>query len=417
MARTLTKESLFDNPVFIDSVKKLYNTDLKSVCERYSALADNLKGEIRFFSSPGRAELVGNHTDHNHGLVIAGSIDLDVACAVVPTSDGIITIESEGYEPFTVNVNDLPVEKELFGSTKALVRGVCKGFTDRGFNVGGFTARASSNIFKGAGVSSSAAFELLICEILNVLYNDGKIGFVDKAIVSRFAENVYFGKPSGLMDQLTISRGDVSFMNFGTEIPFSESADWKFDDVSLVIINCGGDHCNLTDEYAAIRSEMESVASYFNKKVLGEVNSDTFFKSVPELKNRFSGRAVLRAIHFFEENERVKLAEKAISSGDKRSFLDIIVKSGVSSYELLQNCYPSGDVLQPIPLALAIVSRNKNTLAYRVHGGGFAGTILAFTDSRNASSYVSQLADIFGENNVFCVKVRKFGAVEVPFRR
>ena len=413
MARTLTKESLLTNPVFIESVKKLYNADLKDICERYSALTEDLVGKIRFFSSPGRAELVGNHTDHNHGLVIAGSIDLDVACAVVQTNDGIITIRSEGYEPFTVNVNDLPVDGQLFGSTKALVRGVCKGFADRGYKTGGFTAHASSNIFKGAGVSSSAAFELLICEILNVLYNDGKIDFVEKAIISRFAENVYFGKPSGLMDQLTISRGGVSFMNFGTEIPYSESADWKFDDVSLVIVNCGGDHCNLTGEYSAIRTEMESVAAYFDKKVLGDVSEKDFFSALGDLKEKFSGRAVLRAIHFFEENDRVRSAEKAVSEGDKKAFLRTINESGVSSYELLQNCYPSGDTNQPVPLALAIVARNPDTLAYRVHGGGFAGTILTFVDTEKSASYVKNLSGFFGKENVFCIKIRKYGATEV----
>ncbi len=413
MARTLTKETLLGNSAFTSSVTKLYRADLKAVCERYSSLTDNLTGKIRFFSSPGRAELVGNHTDHNHGLVIAGSIDLDVACAVVQTDDNVITVESEGYAPFSIDVNDLPIDEKLFGSTLALVRGVCKGFIDRGYKVGGFTARASSNIFKGAGVSSSAAFELLICEILNVLYNDGKIGFTEKAIIGRYAENVYFGKPSGLMDQLTISRGGVSFMNFGTEIPSSESADWKFDDLSLVIINCGGDHCNLTDEYASIRTEMESVAAFFGEKVLGEVDENLFFSSLKSLKEKFSGRAILRAIHFFEENKRVTFAEKAVKERDKESFLRAIKESGKSSYELLQNCYPSGDVAQPIPLALAIAARNPSTLAYRVHGGGFAGTILTFVDTENSVSYVNEMSEYFGKENVFCVRIRNYGATEV----
>lgn len=413
MARTLTKETLWANPVFLSFAKKLYTADLKSVCARYAALAEGLDGDVRLFSSPGRAELVGNHTDHNHGLVIAGSIDLDVACAAVKTDDGVITVVSEGYDPFTVNVNELPVDGQLFGSTKALVRGVVKGFIDRGYAAGGFTAHASSNIFKGAGVSSSAAFELLICEILNKFYNDGKIGYTEKAIISRFAENVYFGKPSGLMDQLTISRGDVSFMNFGTEIPTAETADWHFDDTSLVIINCGGDHCNLTGEYSAIRSEMESVAAYFDKKVLGDVDEEKFFAAIPDLRKKFSGRAVLRAIHFFEENRRVKQTEKAILNGDKAAFLKNITESGLSSYMLLQNCYPAGDVNQPVSLALAIAARHKYTLACRVHGGGFAGTILTFVDTVNSVSYVEEIANVFGKENVFCIKIRKLGATEI----
>ena len=407
MARTFSQDTLFANPVFRQSLSKLYQGDLKSVCERYSSLTENLPGDVVFFSSPGRAELVGNHTDHNHGLVIAGSIDLDVACAVVKTNDGIITIESAGFDPFTVDVNDLPVDGKLFGTTKALVRGVVKGFLDHGYKVGGFTAHAHSNIFKGAGVSSSAAFELLICEILNVLYNDGKMDFTEKAIVSRFAENVYFGKPSGLMDQLTISRGGVSFMNFGTEIPYSESAEWTFADLSLVIINCGGDHCNLTGEYSAIRTEMELIAAYFDKTVLSEVDTKAFYSAVPDLRKKFSGRAILRCMHFFEENERVKKTEKALDEGDEKAFLSLIKESGFSSYTLLQNCYPSGDALQPIPLALAIVARDPDTLAYRVHGGGFAGTILTFVESEKSENYVKTMAKIFGDENVFCIKIRK----------
>lgn len=413
MARTFSKDALYANPVFRQSISELYKTDLKNVCERYSSLTENLPGDVLFFSSPGRAELVGNHTDHNHGLVIAGSIDLDVACAVVKTDDGVITVQSAGFEPFSCDVNDLPVDGKLFGTTKALVRGVVKGFLDRGYAVGGFTAHAHSNIFKGAGVSSSAAFELLICEILNVLYNDGKLDATEKAIIAQFAENVYFGKPSGLMDQLTISRGGVSIMDFGTKIPRSASAEWTFDELSLVIVNCGGDHCNLTGEYSAIRSEMESIAAYFAKPVLGEVDPRAFFSAIPDLKEKFSGRAILRATHFFEENVRVRKTEEALDKGEEKAFLSLIKESGFSSYTLLQNCYPAGDTAQSIPLALSIVSHDPDTLAYRVHGGGFAGTILTFVETEKSVSYVEKLSDIFGKENVFCVRIRKAGATFV----
>lgn len=413
MARALTKEVLLNNAAFINSAEKLYNGNLKNVCERYSALTEGLNDNVMFFSSPGRAELVGNHTDHNHGLVIAGSIDLDVVAAVNKTDDDVITIKSDGYDPFSVNVNDLPIEEKMYGTSTALLRGIVKGFLDRGYAVGGFTANADSNIFKGAGVSSSAAFELLLCEILNVLYNDGKIDATEKAIISRFSENVYFGKPSGLMDQLTISRGNVSFMNFGTEIPTSETVEWKFDNLSLVIINCGGDHCNLTEEYAAIRTEMESIAEFFNKPVLGEVPAEKIYSSLPELKQRFCGRAILRALHFAEENERVKITATAIAEENGEKFLEMITASGLSSALLLQNLYPSGDVEQNVPLALAIIKRDKDTLACRVHGGGFAGTVLSFVRSSDSDSYVSRMKQIFGEENVFGVKIRKYGAIRV----
>lgn len=412
MATKITKETLLQSRSFTDAAKALYSVDVSEAAERFARLASGMENP-RLFSSPGRAELVGNHTDHNHGYVVAGSIDLDVACAVEKTDDGVIVIESEGFEPFENRVDDLPVDETLFGTTKALLRGVLKGFLDRGYKVGGFRAKANSNIFKGAGVSSSAAFELLLCEILNALYNDDKIDFIEKAIISRFAENVYFGKPSGLMDQLTISGGGVRFMNFSTEIPTTESADWAFDDLSLVIINCGGDHCNLTDEYASIRTEMESVASYFRKKVLGEVSPSRFYKKMPSLKGVFPGRAILRAKHFFDENKRVLKTKKAVETKNKKAFLRLINESGLSSYTLLQNCFPTGDVEQPIPFALAVVSADKDTLAHRVHGGGFAGTILAFVDTEKSRSYVERMKDVFGKENVFGVKIRKKGAVEI----
>lgn len=410
MARALTKEVLLNNVAFINSAKELYHDDLKNVCERYSALTEGLNDNVTFFSSPGRAELVGNHTDHNHGLVVAGSIDLDVVAAVNKTDDGIITIKSNGYDPFFVRIDELPVDESMYGTSVALLRGVVKGFIDRGYSVGGFTANADSNIFKGAGVSSSAAFELLLCEILNVLYNDGKIDATEKAVISRFSENVYFGKPSGLMDQLSISRGNISFMNFGTEIPSSETIEWNFDNLSLVIVNCGGDHCNLTDEYAAIRTEMENIAKYFKKPVLGEIPSEKIYSSLPELKKRFSGRAILRALHFVEENERAKTAANAIAEKNSEKFLEMITASGLSSAFYLQNLYPSGDVEQNVPLALAILKCDENTLACRVHGGGFAGTVLSFVPSSESDSYVKRMKSIFGEENVFGVRIRKYGA-------
>ena len=411
MARTLSQELLLNDTHFKQSVTKLYSHSLKDICERYSALTDDLKGDIIFFSSPGRAELVGNHTDHNHGLVIAGSIDLDIAAAVVKHDDNVITVKSAGYDAFSINIDNLSVDNKLYGTSIALLKGVVKGFKDKGFNVGGFEVHADSNIFKGAGVSSSAAFELLFCEILNVLYNDGKIDFTTKAIIGRFAENVYFGKPSGLMDQLSISRGNVSFMDFSTEIPDSATAEWNFDDLSLVIINCGGDHCNLTGEYASIRFEMESIAKFFGKSVLNEVEPEKIYASLPELRKHFPGRALLRALHFIEENERVKKTFNAINNSDKESFLTLIKESGYSSALLLQNCYPSGDAEQTVPSALAIVKRDVHTLACRVHGGGFAGTILAIVDSQNENNYVNKMKTVFGQDNVFGVKIRKFGAV------
>ncbi len=414
MARTLSKELLLNDIDFISKTAHLYTVPKEITAERYSSLAEGLKGDIHFFSSSGRVELVGNHTDHNNGLVIAGCIDLDVVGAVVKTKDNAVTIKSAGYPEFKVCISDLTIDETLYGTSVALLQGVIKGFLDRGHKVGGFVMNAHSNIFKGAGVSSSAAFELLLCEVFNVLYNDEKIDEIEKALISQFAENVYFGKPSGLMDQLTISCGGVSFMDFcNVKAPIVKKAPWEMDDISLVIINCGGDHCNLTNEYAAIRTEMNQIAAFFGKKVLREVEYSIFVDSLTKLKAKFSGRAILRAMHFFQENERVNKAYVALNKRDEEGFLKIINQSGISSYTLLQNCYPTGDKTQSVPLALAYSNLSEETLACRVHGGGFAGTILTMVKKESGKEYVSKMMEFFGEENVFLLSVRKVGATKV----
>ncbi|MCR4660621.1 MAG: galactokinase [Clostridia bacterium] len=413
----LEKNSLLKSSDFIKSINNLYGKtcDTDKLAERYSNLSKGLNGKLYLFSSPGRAELIGNHTDHNHGLVLATSIDMDNAACVEKTDDNFVYICSQGFEPFTVDINKLEIDKKKYGTSEALLKGVLKGFIDRKYKVGGFKANIDSNIFKGAGVSSSAAFELLLCEILNVLYNDGQIDYITKAIISRYAENVYFGKPSGLMDQLTISRGGVSFMNFKHRIPKSKSAPWTLDNVSLIIINCGGDHCNLTDEYASIREDMNNISHYFGKKVLADVKEEDFYNNITDIKTKFTGRAILRAMHFFDENKRVKDAVKALNKGSEKKFLKLICESGYSSYMLLQNCFPTGDKEQPVTLALGIVSHNEKTLAYRVHGGGFAGTILCFVNDADSNDYVADMKKIFGNENVFKVKSRDYGAIELKY--
>ena len=335
MARALRKESLLASTSFRSFSEKLYDAPIEEVAERYSMLTEGLNKDVRFFSSSGRAEMIGNHTDHNHGFVIASAIEMDVVAAVNVTDGDEITIASVGYPAFTVRLDDDAVDEKLYGTSDALLKGVLKGFRDHGRKIGSFIANTHSNIFKGAGVSSSAAFELLLCEILNVLYNDGKMDYKEMAIISQYAENVYFGKPSGLMDQLTVAHGGVSFMDFvDPTLPSAKSVEWTFSDVKLVIVNCGGDHCNLTDEYAAIRTEMHAVAGYFGKTVLREVDKEAFFAALPELKKKFSGRAILRAMHFFEENERVHQAYDALAKEDADAFLSLVTESGISSYDL-----------------------------------------------------------------------------------
>lgn len=413
MARALDKNYFLDSRLFRASHKDLYNNDINIEAERYSKLTEGLQGAISFFSSPGRAELIGNHTDHNNGFVLAASVDLDTAAAVVPV-EGKIVINSEGYPQVKVSLSDISINKQDYGTSQALVRGVLKGFVDRGYTVGGFIANTSSNIFKGAGVSSSAAFELLLCEILNTLYNDGKIDYITKAVISQYAENEYFGKPSGLMDQLTISRGNVSFMDFAdTKMPVSETVNWTFDDLALVIINCGGDHCDLTGEYAEIRQDMHNVASAFNAPSLRFVNEQDFYKNIADLHKQYGGRATLRAKHFFDENIRVKKALSAINNKDKADFLSLINESGVSSYEQLQNCYAKLDAEQNIPMALQYASRYPHIGAKRVHGGGFAGTMLAMLDKRYAEGFIEHMKGLFGKENIFSLFIRHKGTTRV----
>lgn len=414
MTRALEKKHLIENKKFQSACNCLYQ-DIDYQAERYSKLTENLNGKIFLFSSPGRTELIGNHTDHNNGYVLASTVDLDTAAAVIKKQDSNeIIINSFGYSPVVVKLNDLEIRKEEYGTSDALVRGVIKGFIDRNLNVGGFIANTHSNIFKGAGVSSSAAFELLVCEILNVFYNENKIDYITKAIISQYAENEYFGKPSGLMDQLTISRGGVSFMDFeNTLLPNSETINWNFDNLSLVIINCGGDHCNLTDEYSQIKSDMKKVSDFFNKSCLRQVEEKEFFFRMPSLLKKCGGRSILRAKHFFDENNRVKKAIKALEEKNQNSFVDLINASGCSSYEQLQNCYPKNDEQQFLALGIHLAKMYEKTKAVRVHGGGFAGTILAILDKKDTNNFTEYMAPVFGKENIFILSIRKKGTINL----
>lgn len=414
MARALNTNYFLTGKKFAGFCKKLYTTGAENAAERYSLLTEGLNGGIRFFSSSGRTELIGNHTDHNNGYVLAAAVDLDTVAAVVKTDDRFITVNSAGYPSFKVDINSLYPEANEYGTSNALVKGVLKGFLDRGYKIGGFTANTMSNVFKGAGVSSSASFEVLICEILNTLYNEKRMNAAERAIISQYAENVYFGKPSGLMDQLSISRGGVSFMDFeNTKLPVASTVDWKFGDTAFVIVNCGGDHCNLTSEYSEIRSDMNKTAGFFGCEVLRQVKPETFYNSYPGLLSSVGGRAALRAKHYFEENERVLKAAKALKSGDKNTFLRLLSDSGNSSKEQLQNCFAKTDAEQRLMFGLKIAEDVKEVKAVRVHGGGFAGTLLAALDAKDAEGFTAYMGSIFGKENVFILNIRQIGTTEV----
>lgn len=407
------------NGKFLSKIKNIYLAKPEKVIGRSAALIEEHRKNfypayINLFSSPGRIEVTGNHTDHNNGCVLAAAVTVDTLAAVSKNDTGIITVKSKGYPDVVVNAADVTMHPEEKGTSDALVRGVLKGFKDRGYAIGGFDATTESDVFKGAGMSSSASFEVLVSEILNDYYNGGNITPVEKAVVSQYAENVYFGKPSGLMDQSAIALGGVSFIDFkDTKNPVVKKQKWSFQDVSVAVINCGGDHCDLTPNYAAIKSDMESAAKYFGADKLRFVDEKKFYNSLGEMKKTLSGRAILRAMHFFEENKRVFDLVKALKAGDEGKVFDIINASGQSSSEKLKNLYPEGAAEMPIPLALAVVKGTEGVVAARVHGGGFAGTILTFVKNEQIAAFKKKMSALYGAENVYIVGIRPTGTEKI----
>lgn len=393
-----------DSKAFASRVQSLEKFFLKQTGERPE----------EWFSSSGRAEICGNHTDHNHGKVLVAAISCDILAAVKKRNDGFVRICSAGFPSFEFHIADLEARPGEAGKSVALARGVLRAIVDRGYTVGGFTACTESTVFRGAGVSSSAAFELLVAEIVNALYLNGALDPVEKAIISQYAENVYFGKPCGLLDQSGISLGGIN------NIDFKDPAKPVIERLTppagytLVITNTGGSHAALTEHYAAIKTEMREVAAFFGKEVLREVDYREFFDAIPALlKKKISERAILRAFHFFEENDRVDAAADALRSGDTAAFLRAVGESGLSSLNCLQNCFVPGSAEQPVTLAIHMSERLIKDGAVRVHGGGFAGTILAYLADAEAGGYAAAMAKVFGRENVFTAQVRLPGAVQL----
>lgn len=391
--------------------------------ERYAAAAEKFEVIFserpqRFFSAPGRTEVGGNHTDHNHGCVMAAGVSLDVIAAVIPTDDNVIEVHSEGFPADKVDITDLAVHKTEEGSSAALIRGVAAGFVKNGHRVGGFKAYSTSNVLKGSGLSSSAAFEVLIGNIFNGLYNSHSVSDVEIAQLSQYAENVFFGKPSGLMDQMASSVGGFITIDFADpskpvieSIPF----DLGSSGYRLCIVDTKGSHADLTPEYAAIPAEMKSVASYFGQEVLRGIDREKIVSVLPKLRERFGDRAVLRALHFADENERVSVEADALRNGDTERFFAAVKESGRSSYMYLQNVYAASDTAQQgLSLGLYLAqSVLGDRGAYRVHGGGFAGTIQAFVPDDLLESFRSTVEGCFGEGSCHVLSVRPFGGTEV----
>lgn len=367
------------------------------------------------FSAPGRSEIGGNHTDHQLGRVLAAAVTVDVCAVAAPRNDNLVRIHSLGYPPLTVSLDQLAPNAGEQNASEALVRGIAERFTQQGRKVGGFDAVTVSNVPKGSGLSSSAAFSILVCTIFSELFNGGKIPPVEQALASKYAENKHFGKPSGLMDQLACAVGGFIAIDFEQpEHPRIEKIDRDLAELgyAICIVNCGGNHADLTPEYASIPAEMGAVARFFGKTVLREVDERAFYAALPELRKTVSDRAILRAIHFFGENERVVKQADALKNGDAESFRCLMNESGRSSFEYLQNVCPGDPNERGLALALALSERILSGVgAWRVHGGGFAGTIQALVPLDRVAAYQAEIERVLGEGSCYRFAVRPVGGV------
>ena len=374
-------------------------------------------GEAEIYSAPGRSEIGGNHTDHQNGEVLAASINLD-AIGIVGKLDGVVKVVSGTAPQIEISLDDLDVKEEEKETTKSLIKGVLAGIREHGGQIGGFQAYITSDVLIGAGLSSSAAFETIIGTIISGLYNDMKISPVDIAIIGQYAENVYFGKPCGLMDQTASSVGNLVHIDFADKKnPKIESVACDLEEYgySLCITDTKGSHADLTDDYAAVPREMRAAAAVFGKEVLHDVTLPELLEKAAEVREKAGDRALLRAIHFVTENPRVREEVAALRAGDFQAFLRAVKASGDSSFKYLQNVYTNRDVQnQAVSIALA-VSENVlgNHGVCRVHGGGFAGTIQAFVKNDFVEEYRKALDAVFGEGSCHVLKVRKYGGMKV----
>lgn len=388
-----------------------------SAAEHFSRLCPECD-DVRVFSAPGRTEIGGNHTDHQHGCVLAAAVDLDVIALADFTDDGYIRVYSEGHEPCEIDLSDLSPRKEERGTSNALVRGIAAKFAEMGAEIVGFTAYTTSDVLSGSGLSSSAAFENLIGTMIDFSCNGGRAGAVEIAKIGQFAETEYFGKASGLMDQTVSAVGGFVAIDFADPTaPAITPVRFDFTGAghSLCITDTKGSHADLIGEYAAIPAEMKSVAACFGAGFLRDVDEDEFYARLPELRGKCSDRAILRAAHFFAENERAVLEAEALESGDLEEFFRLVNESGTSSAELLQNLCPAGSTdRQEIPLAIMLSRRVLGGCgAVRVHGGGFAGTIQAFVPTYLAESYAAEMDRVFGLGACRILTIRPVGGTEI----
>ncbi|MBP0963745.1 MAG: galactokinase [Oscillospiraceae bacterium] len=408
-----------------ETLKRLYGEEaLEQQLKRYEnaerAFAETfgVSVEPMIFSASGRTEIGGNHTDHNRGKVLAAAVGLDVIAYVIPTRENVITVQSEGFPRDDVKLDVLePVEAEL-NSSAALIRGVAAGFVKEGLKIGGFEAYTTSNVLKGSGISSSAAFEVLIGTILSHLYNDGNVSAVKIAQIAQYAENRFFGKPSGLLDQMASSVGGFITIDFkDTANPVIESISYDFasSGYSLCVVDTKGNHADLTPEYAAIPQEMKAVAEYFGKKELRDIDKGQVMENAADIRAKLGDRAFLRAMHFFDENVRVEREAAALKAGNINEFFKNVNESGNSSYKYLQNiCAPKNPSEQGLSVGLyAAENVLEGRGACRVHGGGFAGTIQAFVPNDKLDTFTDTMDNLFGKGSCHKLYIRPCGGVKV----
>lgn len=374
--------------------------------------------EIGLFSAPGRTEIGGNHTDHQHGAVLAASVNLDVIAAASPNGSNIIRIQSEGFPLDEVCLDDLSPKKEEENRAAALIRGIAAKFTEMGYTLGGFNAYTTSNVLKGSGLSSSAAFEVLVGVIMNHLFCGGEISDIEIAKIGQYSENVYFGKPSGLMDQMASSVGGIVSIDFeDTEKPLVQKIEFDFPKAAhaLCIIDSGADHADLTDEYAAIPKEMKAVASVFGKKYLRQVEKAALMEKIAEVREVAGDRAVLRSLHFYQDHEKAIAEARALREKDFKAFLDLVKASGYSSYMYLQNVNVTGATSeQAVGYVLALCDELlEGEGAFRVHGGGFAGTVQAFVPFDKLESFKAKMEAAVGAGRCHILSIRPVGGIEI----
>jgi len=409
--------------------EKIYGHD-ESVLEKQSRRWDRLvhtfqekfnETDLHVFSTPGRTEIGGNHTDHNHGRVLAASVNLDSIAVAAIHDSSMVTMVSEGYpEPFKVHLDHLEMVREEEGTTTALIRGIAARFRELGFNIGGFHASVTSDVLPGSGLSSSASIEVLVGSILNHLFNDGQIPPETIAMIGQYAENTYFGKPCGLMDQMTCAVGGIVTIDFkDPENPIVKKIDFDFSSLNyrLLVVDTGGNHADLTDDYASVPSEMKSVAQALGAEFCRGITHEKLMEKVKDLRPKVGDRALLRAFHFLGDNARVLDQVEALEKGDFLRFLSLVNESGNSSFKWLQNIYTvKNGREQGVALALALTEKYLSDIeagACRVHGGGFAGTIQVFLPNTAVSGYMKLIESVFGDGKGLVLNIRPYGALNL----